>query len=109
MSVTTDTRSPVERRSRRLLILVLVLVSLVLAVGVSSFASAHPDGLEYVAGQLGFEDTAGDHATAGSPVADYEAAGVQDARLATGLAGLVGVTVTAAVAFALFWALRRKS
>ncbi|HKJ13030.1 MAG TPA: PDGLE domain-containing protein [Ornithinimicrobium sp.] len=109
MSSVTDTQTRVERRSRRLVVLAVVLVSLVLAVGVSSFASAHPDGLEYVAAQLGFEDTAGDHATAGSPVADYEATGVEDARLSTGLAGLLGVAVTAAVAFALFWALRRRA
>lgn len=109
MSPAVDTPSRVERRSRRLVVLAVAVVSVVLAVGLSSFASAYPDGLEYVAGQLGFADTAGDHATADSPVADYEAAGVEDTRLSTGLAGLVGVAVTAAMAFALFWALRRTS
>ena len=109
MSTEVDTGVRRERRSRLLVVLALVLVSLLLAVGVSSFASAQPDGLEYVAEQLGFEDTASaEHATADSPVADYEADGVEDARLSTGLAGLAGVVVTAALAFGLFWALRRR-
>ena len=98
-----------ERRSRLLVVLGLVLVSLLLAVGVSSFASSSPDGLEYVAEQLGFADTASaEHATQDSPLADYQASGVEDERISTGLAGLGGVAVTAALAFGLFWALRRR-
>ena len=44
--------------------------------GVGSFyASSHPDGLEYVAEQTGFLDSAEDSATADSPFADYGNAG----------------------------------
>ncbi|CAN5452240.1 hypothetical protein BH23ACT6_BH23ACT6_04130 [soil metagenome] len=85
-----------------------LLLSVIVAVGLSYYASTAPDGLESVAEQVGFADTATESDTAGSPLADYEAAGVDDSRAATGLAGLAGVAVTAALAFGLFWVLRRR-
>ena len=71
-----------------------LVVAAVLAGIVSGFASSSPDGLERVAEDQGFIDQAEDHDLAGSPVADYGVRGVDDARLSTGLAGLLGVTVT---------------
>ena len=48
--------------------------------GVASYyASSHPDGLEHVAEQTGFLDSAEDSATADSPLADYQTSGVDDA------------------------------
>ncbi len=84
-------------------------VSLLLAGVVSSYASSSPDGLEKVAGDIGFMDSAQDSAVAGSPLSDYAVAGVDDARLSVGLAGVVGVLVTAVLAFALFRWLGRRS
>lgn len=78
--------------------LVGLLVALVIA-GVGSFyASSHPDGLEHVAEQTGFLDSAEDSATAESPLADYQVDGVEDERLSGGLAGVVGVFLVLLIA-----------
>ena len=70
------------------------LVTLVVAGVVSLAASASPDGLEFVSEALGFGESAQASATAGSPLADYGVAGVPDAALAAGLAGVIGVVLT---------------
>ncbi len=94
-----------------------LLVALLLAGGASYLASGSPDGLDAVT-QTGCSETegglqgqciaqnAGDHATAGSPFADYAVGG--DDTL-TGIAGVVGVIATLVVAGGLFWVLRRRS
>lgn len=94
------------RLTTRWLVLIGVAVSLVLAGIVSYYASGHPDGLQFVAHQLGF----GDAAQAGhdAPLAGYSVKGVSDGRLSGGLAGVIGVVVTGAIAFAMTWALRRR-
>ena len=76
-------------RSRRFFIVGLLVTLLVAGVG-SYYASAHPDGLEYVAEQTGFIDAAEDSATVDSPLADYQTSGVDDTRLSGGLAGVIG-------------------
>ncbi len=78
------------------------LISLILAGGVSFYASSHPDGLEKVANDIGFIETAKDPATAGSALADYGIAGVENERASVGLAGVIGVVATGAVATGLF-------
>jgi cobalt/nickel transport protein len=78
------------------------LISLVLAGVVSFYASSHPDGLEKVASDIGFIETAKDPATAGSALADYGVAGVENERASVGLAGVIGVVATGAVATGLF-------
>lgn len=85
-----------------------VALSLLLAGVASYYASSAPDGLERVATDLGFASDAGDSAVAGSPLADYGVAGLADPRLSVGLSGVVGVALTAAVAFGLFWLLGRR-
>jgi hypothetical protein len=97
------------RRGVWALIGVGLLVSLLLAGVVSYYASSSPDGLEKVAEDIGFLDTAQDSATANSPLSDYAASGVDDARLSVGIAGLVGVVLTGAVAFGLFLWLGRRN
>jgi uncharacterized membrane protein YphA (DoxX/SURF4 family) len=83
-------------------------VSLLLAGVISFYASSSPDGLERVAEDIGFIESAEDSAVAGSPLSDYGVSGVDDQRLSVGLAGLVGVLLTAAIAFGLFtWLARR--
>jgi hypothetical protein len=84
------------------------IVVIVIAAVVSFYASSQPDGLEKVADQYGILDNAEDSATATSPLADYAVTGVDNDRLSGGAAGLVGVGVTAAIGFALFYALRRR-
>jgi hypothetical protein len=69
---------------------VALLVSLVIAAVISQFASSQPDGLEYVAEQEGFLETAEDQAPGESPLADY--GGDSTSRLI--LSGVVGVLAT---------------
>lgn len=84
-------------------------VALVLAGVMSVYASSQPDGLEKVAEQEGFADTADDHTLADGPLGDYGVEGVADPRLAGGLAGVVGVGLTLAVGGAVFRLARSRS
>jgi cobalt/nickel transport protein len=84
-----------------------LVLSLVLAGGVSYYASSQPDGLEKVAGDIGFLDSAKESAVEDGPLAGYGVAGVDNERISGGLAGVIGVSSTAAVSFGLFYALRR--
>lgn len=82
-------------------------LSLVLAGGASYYASSQPDGLEKVAGDIGFLDSAKGSAVEDSPLAGYGVAGIENERISGGLAGVIGVVSTAAISFGLFYALRR--
>jgi cobalt/nickel transport protein len=86
----------------RLFLLGGLLLAAGLALFVSGFASSSPDGLEKVAGDEGFLQSARDHLFADGPLADYEVRGIDNERLSTGVSGLVGVLVTFGVGFALF-------
>lgn len=98
-----------------------LLVALLLAGGVSSFASGSPDGLEAVSAKGCTTDAQGEitggacvgrgaeeHELADSPFADYALSGVDDAYLSTGLAGILGVLLTFALAVGLFRVARRR-
>jgi hypothetical protein len=95
--------------SRRAFWITGLLLTLLVAGVVSYHASASPDGLEWAAGESGFADTAQDSAAAGSPLADYGVAGVDDARVSGGLAGVVGVAATLVLAGGLTLVLRRRT
>lgn len=82
--------------------------ALLLAGLASFYASSHPDGLEKVAENEGFLDSAKDSAVSGSPLADYGVAGIGNERLSVGLAGVIGVIATGLIALALFQLLRRR-
>jgi cobalt/nickel transport protein len=97
-----------------------LVVALLIAGGLSYFASSAPDGLDTVAMNgcrtvqtAGGEELTGDciaqhaggHATAGSPLADYSLFGGHGT---VGPAGIIGVIVTLALAGGLFWLLRRR-
>jgi hypothetical protein len=84
------------------------LVAALLAGGASYYASSHPDGLEKVAEDIGFIDSAKDSAVAGSPLADYGIKGIDNARVSGGLAGILGIIATGAVGGALFMFIRKK-
>ncbi|WP_232664448.1 PDGLE domain-containing protein [Pseudonocardia sp. TRM90224] len=97
-----------------------LLVTLIIAGGLSYFASSSPDGLDTVTlhgcqvvevetgeqlnGSCIAQNT-GDHIVAGSPLADYSIGGAEGT---TGVAGVAGVVVTVLVAGGLFWLLRRR-
>jgi cobalt/nickel transport protein len=84
-------------------------LTIFLAGFVSFYASSHPDGLEKVAKDIGFLETAKDHSNAKGALADYGVKGVDNARLSTGAAGIIGVVATAGVSSGLFLLLRRRS
>ena len=86
-----------------------LLVSAVLAGGASFYASSSPDGLEKVAEDVGFIETAKDHTFGDFTLSDYGVSGLENARLSVGFAGLIGVLVTAIVALGLFMLIRKKA
>ena len=90
----------------RLFLVAGLLVAIGLALVVSGFASSSPDGLEKVAEDKGFLETAQDHLFADGPLADYTVKGVDNERLSTGLSGLIGVLITFGVGLGLFALLR---
>ena len=85
------------------------IVSLFLAGVVSFYASSDPDGLERVAEDIGFIETAKDHTFGDFTLSDYGIAGLENARLSVGFAGLIGVVATALVAMGLFMLIRKKA
>lgn len=95
--------------TRRSFFAAAVLLTLLVAGVASFYASSHPDGLEYVAAETGFGDSAEDSAAADSPLADYQTRGVDDERLSGALAGLAGAGLVALLGGGLFWTLRGRS
>ena len=85
------------------------IASLFLAGVVSFYASSNPDGLEKVAGDIGFSETAKENTNSDGILADYGVKGIDNHRLSTGAAGVVGVVATAAISTGLFALIRRKS
>jgi cobalt/nickel transport system permease protein len=69
-------------------------VAAFLVVVVAPHAASAPDGLERVALDQGFGDAAVGSAAEGSPLADYEVAGLEDGALSTILAGIAGLVLT---------------
>ena len=84
------------------------IVSLFLAGVVSFYASSSPDGLEKVAQDIGFIDTAKDHTNADGALADYGVKGIDNERASVGVAGIIGVIGTAVVAGIGFKLIARK-
>lgn len=85
-----------------------ILVALVFAGVVSQFAVDEPDGLESVAEETGFSDSATDHAFADSIFADYATSGIGNENLSLAVAGIVGTIVTLAVGAGIFLAVRDR-
>ena len=79
-------------------VLVGVVAALIIAMFVSVFASSFPDGLEKVAGNLGFIDRAEEIAPEGIfLIPDYAMTGVESELWQTSLAGLSGVLIIMAI------------
>lgn len=97
------------RPGNRTVLVVGVLVALLLAGVGSLYASSDPDGLERVAGDHGLAEAEGERAADGSPLAGYQARGVQDDRLATAVAGVTGALVVLGLFGGLTYLLRRRA
>jgi cobalt/nickel transport system permease protein len=82
-------------------------VALALAFFISPFASSQPDGLNKVAIDQGFDQSQRSSAVENSPTAGYAVKGLGDGPLSTGVAGLLGVTVTFSLGLGLFVLVRR--
>ena len=93
----------------RIFVILALAVAVGLATAVSPFASANPDGLEKVAEKKAFLD---EGRLAGiqedSPTPDYAFPGVENERVATGLAGFVGTLAVFALGYGLAFVLRRR-
>jgi cobalt/nickel transport protein len=83
-------------------------VSLFLAGVVSFYASSSPDGLEKVAEDIGFIETAKENTNADVVLSDYGTKGVDNERASVGIAGVAGVLGTAVVAGVAFRLIARK-
>jgi cobalt/nickel transport system permease protein/cobalt/nickel transport protein len=94
---------------RGTLLVVGLLIALVLAGIASHYASSDPDGLSRVAQDKGFASTEKESAAADSPLAGYGTTGVDSSRLSGGIAGVIGVVTTFAVAGGVLLLLRRRS
>ncbi len=81
---------------------------MLVAGGVSYYASSHPDGLESVAERTGFADAADEPKTSDSPLADYSTRGVDDERVSGGVAGVAGVALVLVLMGGLTVVLRRR-
>jgi cobalt/nickel transport protein len=97
----------IEKANRKFY-LISLLVSIGLAGIVSYYASSSPDGLEKVAGDIGFIETAKDHTLDNSALADYGVAGIENERLSVGIAGIVGVIATGALMYLIVKFISRK-
>jgi hypothetical protein len=95
--------------SRRLFSILALALAVGLATAASPFASPHPDGLEKVAEEKQF---IGEGKLAplqeDSPIPDYAFPGVENERVATGLAGFVGCLGVFAIGYGLAYVVRRR-
>ena len=81
-------------------------VSLLLAGGLSYYASSHPDGLTKVSQDKGFAET--EHRAGDSPLAGYSAENVDNERMSGAVAGVVGVLVVLGLSSGLAYVVRRR-
>jgi hypothetical protein len=96
--------------SLRIFFVLALAVAVGLGVAASPFASSSPDGLEKVAAEKGFLDDGRLHSIQDdSPIPDYALPGIDDARVATGLAGFLGTIAVAVIGSGLGWMFHRRS
>lgn len=97
-----------RRVSTRTLLVVGLHVALLLAGVVSTWASASPDGLNRVAGDLGVAGAEQTSAAEDGPLAGYDVVGV-DPRWSGGIAGVLGCLVVLGCTSALMLVRRRTA
>lgn len=85
-----------------------IAIALMFAVVVSQFAVGNPDGLERVAEDTGFIESAQDHALSNSVFANYATEGVGNETLSLAIAGTAGTLITLAVGSGLAMAVRDR-
>jgi len=84
-------------------------VAVGLATAVSPFASSSPDGLEKVAGDKQFLNDGKLHSIQeDSPIPGYAFPGIDNARVATGIAGFVGTLGVFTLGYGLAYIVSRR-
>jgi len=91
-------------------ILIILGVAILAAIFLSPFVSTKPDGLERVAEDKGFLEKGEGPQVVNSPIPDYLMPGIKNEKLATSVAGLIGVIIVGVLGFAVgaFLKKRRK-
>ncbi len=87
------------------IILIGLLISLGLAAIISPFASSLPDGLEWVAGKLGFIER--ERQLVKAPLPNYEMPVVKNTRFSTALAGIAGTLIVFGVTILFMFVLKK--
>jgi hypothetical protein len=96
-------------RSTRVIVIVGLALAVGLATAISPFASSSPDGLQKVAENKAFlDDGRLQSAQEDSPIPGYAFPGIDNARVATGVAGFVGTLGVFALGYGLAYVLRRR-
>lgn len=97
------------RLSTKVFVIVALAVAVGLATAVSPYASSSPDGLEKVAEKKAFLDDGKLHAIQkDAPIPDYAFPGIDNPRVATGVAGFLGVLFVFGFGSGLAYLLRRR-
>jgi hypothetical protein len=97
------------RLSTKVFVVVALAVAVGLATAVSPYASSSPDGLEKVAEKKAFLADGRLHAIQkDAPIPDYAFPGIDNPRVATGVAGFVGVLFVFGFGSGLAYLLRRR-
>jgi len=93
----------------RLFVILALAVAIGLGTAISPFASSSPDGLEKVATDKAFIDDGQLHSVQDdSPIPDYAFPGVENERVATGLAGFTGVLLVFGLGYGVAAVARRR-
>ena len=85
-----------------------LLLSLILAIGISHFASESPDGLERVAHDKGFIEKSEEKKVINAPLPDYQIPGIKNPGLSTPIAGAIGTIAVFSVTYLIGYLLRKK-
>jgi hypothetical protein len=98
-----------NKTSMRIFVALALAAAIGLATAVSPFASSSPDGLEKVAGDKQFLNDGKLHSIQkDSPIADYAFPGIDNARVATGVAGFAGTLAVFALGYGLAFVARPR-
>lgn len=89
-----------------LFIIIGLLISIILAVFISPFASESPDGLERVAEDLNFINRAEGREVIQAPLPDYSVPSIKNETVSGSFAGLVGTIITFVLAIAFGYLLK---
>lgn len=86
---------------------ILLFIALAVATFLSPWASSYPDGLERVAEDQGFLEQGEGKELMKGLMPDYIFPGIENEKLATALAGIVGTSLTFGAAWGVGWLWRR--